>query len=137
MNRAERRLQLWLRAWAPMFALGAAGFYLMPGKVTESVNRQGRLVGMPEAPQQNDNLWVVLASAYMVLVTAFSWRAAENPREHRDLVRLLILGKFVSSTGALGYFIFKRRSYNYLLNFLLDGAIWTTTYKLLADTLES
>ena len=132
-----RRLQLWLRVWAPMFAAGGALFYLAPGKVTASMNRGARLVGMEESPTDADNLWVVLAGAYMVLITGLSRTAAKDPLGRRELVRFLMLGKAASSLGALGYFLVRRRAYAFLVNFVVDGAILATTARLLADAERS
>jgi len=133
---AERLLQLWLRLWAPAFAIGGAMFYLAPGRVTESMNQQARMTGLRESPVDADNLWVVLAMAYMALITVISARAATagDRRQRRELTRLLMVGKAASSFGALGYFVFKRRAYSFLANFLLDGAILGVTYRLLSAT---
>lgn len=133
---ADDRLKLWLKIWAPLFMLGGAAFYLLPGRVTASMNQGARLTGMEESPVDADNLWVVLAMAYMALITAISAQAAttESRDRREELVRYLLVGKAASSFGALGYFVFKRRAYSFLANFLLDGAILGVTYRLLADT---
>ena len=129
----ERRLSLWLRAWAPIFAAGGAAFYLLPGQVTRSLNRGAERVHLAASPVDADNLWVVLAMAYMVLITSISQQAASDPLRRQDLVRLLVRGKAASSLGALGYFVVRRRSYAFLVNFILDGAICLTTRRLLED----
>jgi hypothetical protein len=133
---ADARLRAWLRVWAPLFMLGGAAFYLLPGRVTANMNQGARLVRMQESPVDADNLWVVLAMAYMALITAITAQAATTDDHARrdELVRFLMVGKAASSFGALGYFVFKRRAYSFLANFLLDGAILGVTYKLLADT---
>jgi len=128
---ATQRLSLWLRLWAPLFAGGGALFYLAPGRVTGSLNLGARVTGLAESPVDADNVWVVLAVAYMAVITGLSQSAAAEPLQRRDLVRLLILGKAVSSLGALGYFIARRRSYAFALNFALDGTICATTWALL------
>ena len=133
MSDRERRLQLWLKVLAPIFAVGGAAFYLLPGAVTSNMNRGARLTGMEEAPVDADNLWVVLAAAYMAIIAGLSQTAARAPLERQDLVRFLMLGKAASSLGALGYFLARRRAYAFLVNFVVDGAILATTYKLLAD----
>ena len=133
---ADERLKLWLKVWAPIFMAGGAGFYLLPGRITASMNKGARMVGMEESPVDADNLWVVLAMAYMALITVISARAAatDDRRQRRELTRLLMVGKAASSFGALGYFVFKRRAYSFLANFLLDGAILGVTYRLLGAT---
>jgi hypothetical protein len=133
---AEARLRLWLKVWAPIFMLGGAAFYLLPARVTANLNRGARLVRLEESPVDADNLWVVLAMAYMALITAISARAAaaDDPARREEMTRLLMVGKAASSFGALGYFIFKRRAYSFLANFLLDGAILGVTYRLLHDS---
>jgi hypothetical protein len=136
---AEERLRAWLKVWAPLFMLGGAAFYLLPGTVTSSMNRSARMVGMEESPVDADNLWVVLAMAYMALITAISYQASstDDRRYRNQLARFLMVGKAASSFGALGYFIFKRRAYSFLANFILDGAILGVTYKLLTDAERS
>jgi hypothetical protein len=136
---ADQRLRTWLRIWAPLFMLGGAAFYLLPGHVTGSMNQGARLVGMEESPVDADNLWVVLAMAYMALITAITAQAAsaDDSARRNELVRFLMVGKAASSFGALGYFVFKRRAYSFLANFMLDGAILGVTYKLLADTKQA
>ena len=135
-SRADERLRTWLRLWAPLFMLGGAAFYLLPGRVTGSMTQGARLVKLEESPVDADNLWVVLAMAYMALITAITAQAATTDDQGRrnELVRFLMVGKAASSFGALGYFIFKRQAYSFLANFLLDGAILGVTFKLLADT---
>jgi hypothetical protein len=115
-----------------MFAIGGALFYLTPGRVTQSMNQQARLTGLDESPVDADNVWVILAMAYMAIITGLSHTAARDPVRRQDLVRFLILGKAASSLGALGYFLFRRKSHAFLVNFVLDGAICVTTYGLLA-----
>jgi nitric oxide reductase large subunit len=135
-SEADERLKLWLKVWAPIFMAGGAGFYLLPGRITSNMNKGARLVGMEESPVDADNLWVVLAMAYMALITTISARAAltDDRERRRELTRLLMVGKTASSFGALGYFIFKRRAYSFLANFLIDGAILGVTYRLLEAT---
>ena len=124
-----------MRVWAPIFAAGGLGFYLLPGPITASMNVGARGVGLEEAPVDADNLWVVLAAAYMALITAISRDAAttSDPERRHSLARYLLVGKVSSSLGALGYFVFRRRGYAFLANFLLDGGIAAVTYALLRD----
>jgi hypothetical protein len=131
----ERRLRIWMKAWAPIFAAGGLGFYLLPGPITASMNRGARTVGLAESPVDADNLWIVLAASYMALITAISADAAltEDPAHRHLLARYLLVGKTASSVGALGYFLFRRRGYAFLANFLLDGGIAAVTYRLLRD----
>ena len=131
MRPAERRLGVWLRLWAPAFAVGGALFYLAPGPVTKNLNAGARMTGLAESPIDADNLWIVLAASYMVLITGLAQAAAAEPLRRQDLVRFLALGKAASSLGALGYFFGRRRSYAFLVNFLLDGSICAGTLTLL------
>jgi hypothetical protein len=124
-----------MRIWAPIFAAGGLGFYLVPGTITSVMNRGARKAGLEESPVDADNLWIVLAASYMALITAISADAATTgDRAHRhSLARYLLVGKVASSLGALGYFGLRRRGYAFLANFLLDGAIAAGTYTLLRD----
>jgi hypothetical protein len=131
----EARLKTWMKVWAPIFAAGGLGFYLLPGMITATMNQGARTVGLAESPVDADNLWVVLAAAYMALITAISADAAltEDAARRHYLARYLLVGKVASSLGALGYFAFRRRGYAFLANFLLDGGIAAVTYSLLRD----
>ncbi|GAC1328236.1 MAG: hypothetical protein NVSMB17_03380 [Candidatus Dormibacteria bacterium] len=132
MSSPDARLRTWLRVWSPIFAVGGLGFYLIPGPITATMNAGARKVGLEETSVDDGNLWIVLAAAYMALITAISVDAAgtdDTARRHM-LARYLVLGKVVSSAGALGYFAFRRRTYAFLANFLLDGGIAATTYSL-------
>jgi hypothetical protein len=131
MSADERRLQAWLRLWAPIFLVGGVLFYGLPGATTAAMNRSARGVGLAPSQVDDSNLWVVLAGAYMALITVIAQRASQAPLQRKELVRLLVLGKAASSLGALGYFVFKRRAYAFLLNFVLDGAICAGTEYLL------
>ena len=133
MESREARLQTWMKVWAPIFAAGGLGFYLLPGMITASMNKGARSVGLAESPVDADNLWIVLAAAYMALITAISTDAAftADPARRHSLARYLLIGKVTSSLGALGYFAFRRRAYAFLANFLLDGGIAVVTYQLL------
>lgn len=131
----EARLRAWMRVWAPIFAAGGLGFYLLPGAITSSMNRGARMVRLEEAPVDADNLWIVLAASYMALITVISAEAAltDDAERRHSLARQLLVGKVASSLGALGYFAFRRRAYAFLANFLLDGGIAAVTYSLLRD----
>ena len=135
MEGSELRLRTWMRVWAPIFAAGGVGFYVMPGMITASMNQGARTVGLEESPVDADNLWIVLAAAYMALITAISVDAAftDDPARRHTLARYLLIGKVTSSLGALGYFAFRRRAYAFLANFLLDGGIAAVTFALLRD----
>ena len=122
-----------MKLWAPIFAAGGLGFYLLPGMITASMNQGARLSGLEESPVDADNLWVVLAGAYMALITAIAADAAltDDAARRHTLARYLLVGKVTSSLGALGYFAFRRRAYAFLANFVLDGGIAAVTYSLL------
>ena len=124
-----------MKVWAPIFAAGGLGFYLLPGMITRTMNTGARTVGLAESPVDADNLWIVLAASYMALITAISGDAAftQDSAKRHSLARYLLVGKTASSLGALGYFAFRRRAYAFLANFLLDGGIAVVTYRLLRD----
>src|SRR5258708_12538041 len=113
---ADERLKLWLKVWAPIFMAGGAGFYLLPGRITASMNKGARMVGMEESPVDADNLWVVLAMAYMALITVISARAAptDDRRQRRELPRRLMVGKAPTSSAPLAYSVFNPPAYSSL-----------------------
>ncbi|MCS7287408.1 MAG: hypothetical protein RMK30_10175 [Anaerolineae bacterium] len=104
------------------FAVTGLGFLMFPEQILRSIGTIGRSLG-PFAPDVEGRFWLVLAFAYMVLVTVMAGLGAWNPSRFRPMLWVLAIGKLTSSLTALAFFFLDRPAFVYLLNFLVDGGI--------------
>ena len=129
---AARRLQLWLRVWGVIFALGAADFLLLPRRTVEGLNGAAVRLGLaPSRALEQPGFWVPLAAAYMVLIAAFCYEAQRGPRPAARPVRYLLLAKVASSAAALGWFFLGGLELPFLVAGAVDALIAAGTFALL------
>jgi hypothetical protein len=127
---ATKRLQLLLRVWAVIFALGAVDFFVFPYLTVRTLNAGARALGMHQVVALNggQDFWLTLAVPYMILVAAFSWVAQRGERVAAQPVQFLILAKTSSSLTSLALFLFGGFPYAFLANFVVDGVIALVTF---------
>jgi hypothetical protein len=127
---ATRRLQLLLRVWAVIFALGAVDFFVFPYVTVRILNAGAKGLGMHQVVALNagEDFWLTLAVPYMILVAAFSWIAQRGPKIAAQPVQFLMLAKVSSSLTSLALFSFGGFAYAFLANFVVDGAIALITF---------
>lgn len=111
-----------LAALALAFAITGLGFLLFPESILREVEVLSRSVGSFPPPAEG-RFWLVLAFAYMVLVTVMAGLSAWDPQRFRPMLWILGLGKLTSSLTALAFFVLDRPAFVYLLNFVVDGGI--------------
>jgi len=127
---AERFVVLSLRLMALGFALVGILFIAVPSGVLDTISDLGdSLGGFTRAPHGEEQLWLALAFAYMVVITGICLVAQADVVRYRPLLLVLAAGKTASSLGSLGFFLFDQDVFIYLLNFLVDGflalaALW-------------
>jgi len=119
---AERWIRASGYALAIVFAAVGVIFLLIPARVLAFFNGLSGPLGLPPAPAPEAPFFVVLAAAYMSVVTVLAWNAGANP-EVRVYPRLLAMAKAVSSFLSFGYFAFGARYLILLANGIVDGAI--------------
>ncbi|MHB8572493.1 MAG: hypothetical protein ACYDAY_05990 [Candidatus Dormibacteria bacterium] len=131
-GRASARLRLWLRICALVFAGGAVLFAVFPLHIARLMNSTGDGLGFSThvADGPAYPFWIVLAVAYMVLVTAFSYEGQRGTRVSGMAVRFLMTGKATSSLMSLVFFLAAAHAYAYLVNFVVDGVIVLVTWAL-------
>jgi len=107
---------------APAFAAVGLLFLLIPGRVVAFFNRVSAPWGLPPAPDGDTGLFVLLAAAYMAVVTALAVIMARRPQ---DLFapRLLALAKLASSLLSLGFILLRSSYFIVLVNGVVDGII--------------
>ncbi|HXS48086.1 MAG TPA: hypothetical protein VN756_11570 [Solirubrobacterales bacterium] len=119
---AERFVVLSLRLMAVSFAIVGILFIAVPSGVLDTISDLGdSLGGFTRAPHGEEQLWLALAFAYMVVITGICLVAQADVVRYRPLLLVLAAGKTASSLGSLGFFLFDQDVFIYLLNFLVDG----------------
>ncbi|HEX3608782.1 MAG TPA: hypothetical protein VHU14_03815 [Solirubrobacterales bacterium] len=121
-ERAEKFVVLSLRLLAVSFAVVGILFIAAPNGVGSAISDLGDSLGsFTRAPHTEEQLWLALAFAYMVLITGICLIAQADVVRYRPLLLLLAAGKTASSLGSLGFYLFDSHVFIYLLNFLVDG----------------
>jgi hypothetical protein len=119
---AEKFVVLTLRLLAISFAVVGILFIATPNGVGNVISDLGDSLGsFTRAPHTEEQLWLALAFAYMVLITGICLVAQADVVRYRPLLLLLAAGKTASSLGSLGFYLFDQDVFIYLLNFLVDG----------------
>jgi nitric oxide reductase large subunit len=128
--RAERFVVFNLRLLAVSFAVVGIFFIAVPSGVLDVISDVGEWFGNHNlAPHTQEDLWLALAFAYMVVIAGICLVAQADPVRYRPLMLVLAAGKTASSLGSLAFFIVDGQVFIYLLNFLVDGflailALW-------------
>jgi hypothetical protein len=127
---AEKFVVLSLRLLAISFAVVGILFIAVPDGVGDVISDFGDWFGtFTRAPETQEQLWLALAFAYMVVITGICLVAQADVVRYRPLLLVLAAGKTASSLGSLGFYLFDQDVFIYLLNFLVDGflallALW-------------
>jgi hypothetical protein len=128
--KAEAFAVLGLRLMALGFAVVGILFIAVPSGVLDVVSDLGNSIGsFPRAPHTQEDLWLALGFAYMVVIAGICVVAQADVVRYRPLILVLAAGKAASSLASLGFFAFDQDVFAYLLNFLVDGflavaALW-------------
>ncbi len=121
---AEKFVVLSLRLLAVSFAVVGILFIATPDGVGDVISDLGDSLGsFTRAPQTQEQLWLALAFAYMVVITGICLVAQSDVVRYRPLLLVLAAGKTASSLGSLGFYLFDSDVFIYLLNFLVDGCL--------------
>jgi nitric oxide reductase large subunit len=128
--RAESFVVFSLRLLALSFAVVGVLFIAVPSGVLDVISDVGEWLGNnTRAPHTQEDLWLALAFAYMVVITGICLVAQADVVRYRPLLLVLAAGKTASSLGSLAFFLVDEHVFIYLLNFLVDGflallALW-------------
>ncbi|HEX7059977.1 MAG TPA: hypothetical protein VF176_09025 [Solirubrobacterales bacterium] len=127
---AERFVVFSLRLLALSFAVVGILFIAVPNGVLDTISDLGDSLGdFSRAPHTQEQLWLALGFAYMVVITGICVVAQADVVRYRPFLLVLAVGKTASSLASLGFFAFDDDVFIYLLNFLVDGflalaALW-------------
>jgi nitric oxide reductase large subunit len=119
---AERFVVANLRLLAASFAVVGILFIAVPSGVLDVISDVGEWFGNEtRAPHTQEQLWLALSFAYMVVITGICLVAQSDVVRYRPLLLVLAAGKTASSLGSLAFFLIDENVFIYLLNFLVDG----------------
>lgn len=107
---------------AVVFAAVGVVFLVIPGRVIAFFNGLWGPLGFPPAAGPDAPFFVVLAAAYMFVVTVLAWNSGAHP-EVPVFPRLLAMAKAASSLLSFGYFALRAGHLILLVNGVVDGAI--------------
>ena len=108
--------------FAVIFAVVGLLFLFLADGVLGFFNTLSFLLGMLQSPVQGYDIYLVLAAAYMYLVTLLAYRMYREP-DNPLFPLLLANGKLASSALSIALFVFHQPFLIYLANFLIDGLI--------------
>jgi nitric oxide reductase large subunit len=121
---AERFVVVSLRLLALSFAVVGLLFIVVPNGTLDVISDFGEWLGNhTRAPHGDEQLWLSLGFAYMVVIAGICLVAQADVVRYRALLLVLAAGKTASSLATLGFFVFDEQVFAYLLNFLLDGSL--------------
>lgn len=122
--RAERFVVFGLRLLALSFAVVGILFIAVPSGVLDTISDLGEWFGNhTRAPHTQEDLWLALGFAYMVVITGICLVAQADVVRYRPLLLVLAAGKTASSLASLAFFLIDEHVFIYLLNFLVDGSL--------------
>ena len=107
---------------AAIFAVVGLIFLFFPDSALIFFNSISDYFGLPRAPVQGTGFYLILASAYMYLVTLLAYLMYRYP-EQNIYPFLLAQGKLASSAISICLFLVHRHYLIYLANFVIDGFI--------------
>ena len=129
-DKAEKFVVLNLRLLAASFAVVGLCFIVFQNGVLDVISDLGDDIGdFTRAPHTDEQFWLALAFAYMVVITVICLVVQADVVRYRPFLLVLAAGKTASSLAALGFYLFDSDVFIYLLNFLVDGflalsALW-------------
>jgi hypothetical protein len=125
----EKRGQFWHQCYrlvslALSMIFGVVGivFMVIPTQVLDLFNDISLRLGMPESPAQGASFFLILAVAYMYLVSMLAYMMYRNP-ENSSYPLLLISGKAASSIVSILFIIVHGHILIYMVNAITDGSI--------------
>jgi hypothetical protein len=129
-ERAEKFVVFNLRLLAASFAIVGLLFIIFQNGVLDVISDLGdEIGGFTRAPHTDEQFWLALGFAYMVVITGICVVAQADVVRYRPLLLVLAVGKTASSLATLGFYVFDSDVFIYLLNFVVDGylalsALW-------------
>ncbi len=127
-----RRISL---ALALVFAAAGCAFLLLPEQTLALFDSLGSGLGMAAGTHGDNRFFLILAAAYMYVVTALAWSMYRSPGE-RIYPILLCQGKWASAALSLAFFFVQEPMLIYLVNGVVDAALGLVVLLMIPKTRE-
>lgn len=125
----DDRGTFWLRVYrvtsitlAMIFAIVGVLFLVMPDQVLAFFNGISLRYGLPPSPSEGAGFFLILAAAYMYLVTLVAFLMYRNPG-NSSFAFLLVNGKAASSILSILFILVHGCCLIYIVNAVTDGSI--------------
>ncbi len=125
----ENQIEFWRHLYklvslslSVLFGIVGLIFLVLPEQILSFFNAISPYFGLAESPVQGANFFLILAVAYMYLVTMLAFMMYRNPR-NSSFPLLLIHGKSASSIISIILFIVQGHFLIYVVNAITDGSI--------------
>lgn len=115
---------------AAIFAVAGLVFLFFPDSALIFFNSISGYFQLPQAPLQGTGFYLILASAYMYLITLLAYLMYRYP-EQNIYPFLLVQGKLASSIISIYLFLRHQPYLIYFVNFVIDGFIGITALYLM------
>jgi hypothetical protein len=123
-KRAELTVVWIMRVLALSFFVVGIMFIADPNGTIARIEDSGRMFGsFAAAPLTDQKLWLGLAFAYMMVITAVALVVQLDVVRYRVLLLILAVAKAASSLSALAFYLLDAQVFVYLLNFIVDGGL--------------
>jgi len=107
---------------ATVFAAVGLIFLFAPDWLIGFFNGISGRLGMTPSPENGLDFFLILAAAYMYLVTVLAWMMGRHA-ENSIFPLLLVNGKLASSLLSFGFFFISKPYLIFLVNGIVDGLI--------------
>jgi hypothetical protein len=107
---------------AAIFALIGLIFLVAPARVIFFFNNMSAPFDLPLSPVDGPGFYVILAVAYMYLVSLLAWKMYRHP-ENRIFAVILVHAKLASALCSFLLFFWQKRYLIYLVNGTIDTLI--------------
>jgi hypothetical protein len=105
-----------------IFGIVGIIFLAMPAQVLGFFNAISTSYGLPSTPTEGTSFFLILAVAYMYLVSMLAFMMYKNP-ENSSFPLLLINAKSVSTVASILFIIVHGHCLIYIVNAITDGSI--------------
>ena len=126
-ERAEKFVVFNLRLLAASFAIVGLLFIIFQNGVLDVISDLGdEIGGFTRAPHTDEQFWLALGFAYMVVITFLAAIASTDVVRYRPMLFALAAGKAASSITSLVFFA-QDDVFAYRLNGIVDGSLVVAT----------
>jgi len=124
-----RQLQMLLRFWTGLFALGAFLFFIAPLRVIASLNYSTNYLHfLNPLDEISISFWLPLAVSLMCVLVLLCYLAAKNIEQAPAWVVPILLSKAVSSLTFFFFYVRQNFAAPFFWGALCDGMIFLITF---------